>query len=94
VPADRALRFGLVNDVYPDKVAMLEGARALANEIAANAPLAVQGVKHVLQYSDEHTIEEGLDYVAQWNASRLYTNDLMEAVTAFMEKRDPVFKGD
>jgi len=94
VPADRALQFGLVNDVYPDKEAMLDGARSLASEIAANSPLTVQGTKQVLQYSEEHTIREGLDFVAQWNASRLKTNDLVEAVTAFMEKRDPVFKGD
>jgi len=94
VPANRALQFGLVNDVYPDHTSMLEGARALASEIAANSPLTVQGTKQVLQYSEEHTVQEGLDFVAQWNASRLKTNDLIEAVTAFMEKRDPVFKGD
>lgn len=94
ITADRALQFRLVNDVYPDKDAMLAGARALASEIAANSPLTVQGTKQVLQYSEEHTTKEGLDFVAQWNASRLQTNDLVEAVTAFMEKRDPVFKGD
>ena len=94
ITADRALQFRLVNDVYPDKDAMLAGARALASEIAANSPLTVQGTKQVLQYSEEHTTKEGLDFVAQWNASRLQTNDLIEAVTAFMEKREPVFKGD
>ncbi len=94
ITADRALQFRLVNDVYPDKDAMLAGARALASEIAANSPLTVQGTKQVLQYSEEHTTKEGLDFVAHWNASRLHTNDLVEAVTAFMEKRDPVFKGD
>lgn len=94
IAADRALQFRLVNEVYPDKEAMLAGARALASEIAANSPLTVQGTKQVLQYSEEHTTKEGLDFVAQWNASRLQTNDLVEAVTAFMEKRDPVFKGD
>jgi enoyl-CoA hydratase len=94
IPAARALQFGLVNEVYPDKVALLEGARALAAEIAANSPLTVQGTKQILQFSEEHTTEEGLDYVAQWNASRLRTNDLTEAITAFIEKRDPAFKGD
>ncbi len=94
IPANRALQFQLVNEVYSDKDAMLIGAREMASEIAGNSPLTVQGVKQVLQYSEEHSTEEGLDYVAQWNASRLRTNDLVEAVTAFMEKRDPVFKGD
>lgn len=94
ITADRAFHFGLVNEVYPDKEKMLEGARALAAEIAANSPLAVQGVKRVLQYSEEHTLEEGLDFIAHWNASRIKTNDLTEAITAFMEKRPAVFKGN
>lgn len=93
LPADRALRFGLVNEVYPDKDALLEGARAMAAEIAANSPLAVQGAKQVLGYSDEHTTKEGLEYVAQWNSSFLHSDDLVEAVQAFLEKRTPEFKG-
>ncbi len=93
-PADRALRHGFVNEVYEDKETLLEAARTMANEIAANSPATVQGVKHVLQFSEEHTIRESLDYVAQWNSSFLHSNDLMEAITAFMEKREPVFKGD
>ena len=94
LPADRALQCGLVNAVYPDKEALLAGARALAAEIAANSPLAVQGTKAVLNFSEQHTLHEGLEFVAQWNAARLHSNDLVEAMMAFMEKRDPVFKGD
>lgn len=94
LPADRALRCGLVNEVYPDKDALLEGARAMAAEIAANSPLAVQGTKAILQFSEEHSVKEGLDYVAQWNASFLHSKDLVEAVTAFMEKRQPEFRGE
>lgn len=93
VTADRALRCGLVNEVYPDKDALLEGARAMAAEIAANSPLAVQGSKQVLQYSEQHSLEDGLEYIAQYNAAHLVSNDLTEAISAFMEKRAPVFTG-
>ena len=93
IHADRAFHCGLVNEVYPDKESLLEGARAMAEEIAANSPLAVQGTKQVLQYSDEHTVEDGLEYVAQWNSSFLHSQDLSEAIQAFMEKREPVYKG-
>lgn len=93
ITADRALSSGLVNAVYPTKEALLEGARALAREIAANSPLAVQGTKTVLQYSEEHTIEEGLDYIAQWNTSFIRSNDLAESIKAFFEKREPKYTG-
>lgn len=92
--AHRALQCGLVNEIFPDQDSLVEGARKLARDIAANSPLAVQGTKIVLNYSDQHTIDEGLDFVAQWNASFLQSNDLAEAVRAFFEKREPVFKGD
>jgi enoyl-CoA hydratase len=94
IPADRALACGLVNEIHADKDALLTGARAMAAEIAANSPMAVQGVKAVLDYSDEHSVEEGLEYVAQWNSSFVQTNDVAEAVSAFIEKRPPVYKGD
>ena len=93
IDAGRALRCGLVNEVYPDHESTLAAARAMAREIAANSPLAVQGSKRVLQYSEEHSIEDGLEYVAQWNASFLHSRDLKEAMTAFMEKREPKFTG-
>jgi len=93
IPADRALASGLVNEVHEDEASLLAAARLMADEIAENAPLAVQGTKRVLNYSDEHSVEEGLEYVAQWNASRLQSNDVREAITAFVEKRKPKFSG-
>jgi len=79
--------------VYPDKGSLLAGARTLAGEIAANSPLVVQGVKEVLNFSDEHSTTEGLDFVARWNVCYFRSNDLEEAFAAFREKRDPGFTG-
>jgi len=68
-------------------------ARAMAQEIAANSPLAVQGTKSVLAAGEGRSVAEGLDYVATWNAGALTSDDLAEAMTAFMEKRPAVFTG-
>src|SRR5579875_977795 len=93
IGADRALAIGLVNDVLPDPGAVQTAALAVAGEIAANSPLAVQGTKAVLRACEDRTVAEGLDYVATWNAGFLQSEDLTEAVTAFMEKRPPRFSG-
>ena len=66
----------------------------MANEIAANSPLAVQGSKAVLRAGDSMTVEQGLDYVALWNSAFLPSNDLTEAMVAFVQKREPSFRGD
>ena len=94
IDATRALAIGLVNAVFDDHDAVLAAARALANEIAQNSPLAVQGTKAVLAANDGRRIDEGLEFVARWNTMYLQSNDLREAMTAFMEKRPPVFRGD
>lgn len=93
VDAARALRMGLVNDLYPTQDAVLDAARALAREIAANPPLTVHGTKEVLRVSEEQGAEHGLRYTALWNASQLASEDLREALSAFMEKRPPEYKG-
>ncbi len=93
ITAERALAMGLVNQVSSDADAVLHDARALATEIAANSPLAVQGTKAVLRASQGRTVEEGLEYTATWNAGFLASDDLVEAMTAFMEKRPAVFTG-
>lgn len=93
IDADRALRIGLVNDVLPDAEALHKAAWDLAGEIAANSPLVVQGTKQVLRASEDRTVEDGLEYVAVWNAAFLQSDDLGEALTAFMEKRPPKFTG-
>eukprot|EP01125_Pyxidicula_operculata_P015555 TRINITY_DN5293_c0_g1_i1.p1 TRINITY_DN5293_c0_g1~~TRINITY_DN5293_c0_g1_i1.p1 ORF type:complete len:274 (+),score=45.02 TRINITY_DN5293_c0_g1_i1:28-849(+) len=90
-PAKRALNFGFVNQLFEDKNKLLEGARELCSKIAKNSPLAVQGAKRVLQFAEEHTTSDTLDHIGLWNSAFLESEDLMEAVAAFMQKRSPIF---
>ena len=91
--AEEALRIGFINRIYDDRDALYQGARALAEEIAANPPLAVQGVKEVIHYTRDHGIFPSLEYVAQKNAAAMPSEDMKEAVMAFLEKRPPHFTG-
>ncbi len=94
IDAQRALRINLVNDVYPDREQCLQAARELARQMAAAAPLAVQGAKEVMNYSRDKSIRDGLHYAAARSCLILKSSDIMEAFTAFMKKRDPQFKGE
>jgi len=94
IDAKRAREVNLVNEVYPDKDALLKGAESLALEIAQCAPLAVQGAKEVLNFCRGQSIADGLEYVAARSAMVLPSEDIAETMTAFMEKRKPVYKGN
>ncbi len=94
IGAERAAEISLVNSVHGSADEVLAAARDLAREIAANSPLAVRGTKAVLAANDGRTVEEGLDFVARWNVLYLESNDLKEAMAAFIERRPPAFSGD
>lgn len=93
IDAERALRIGLVNDVYEDQESLMKAAEELAEEMAAAAPLAVQGAKEVMNYSEGKSMRDGLLYAAARSGLILKSGDLMEAMAAFMQKRKPEFKG-
>jgi enoyl-CoA hydratase len=93
ITAERAEEIGLVNEVLPSAPDAQKAAFVMASEIAANSPLVVQGTKEVLRACESRPVEEGLGYVAAWNAGFLQSDDLVEAVTAFMEKRQAQFGG-
>jgi len=93
ISAERAEWIGLVNEVVPHAQDAQRRATEVAEEIAFNSPLAVQGTKAVLSACEGRSVEEGLDYVAIWNAGFLQSDDLIEAMTAFMSKRSPDFQG-
>ncbi len=93
IDAARAKEIGLVNDVADDREALVKLADATAAEIAANAPLTVRGVKRVLDFGRGRRVADGLEYVAAWNSAFLASEDLGEAMGAFMEKRAPRYSG-
>jgi enoyl-CoA hydratase len=94
IDAARAEKIGLVNDVYEDAEATLAAAHETAAEIAANPPLAVYGVKDVLDQQRIAAVSESLRYVAAWNSAFLPSKDLTEGIKATFEKRPPQFTGE
>jgi len=89
--APEAREWGLVNQVFVDKAALLAGVMDIAREIASKSPVATVGNKEMLNYARDHSIQDGLNYVATWNAAMLSRADLGEAFVAKQEKRDPLF---
>ena len=80
---------GLVNEVYASHEQMLEQVIGIARTIAAKSPLAIVGTKEMLNFARDHTIAEGLNYVATWNAGMLGSADLMAALAGTRAKETP-----
>jgi enoyl-CoA hydratase len=84
--AEEAVAQGFLNRVHPSHEEAVEGAFAIAREIASKSPLAIAGIKQVLNAGRDLTIEQGLEYVAVWNAAMLQGEDMKKAVVAQMTK--------
>ncbi|AXO87982.1 crotonase/enoyl-CoA hydratase family protein [Pseudomonas parafulva] len=91
IDAQEALRIGLVNRVHEEASALLEAVFAIARDIAGKSPLAVAGTKEMISYMRDHSIDDGLQYIATWNAAMLQSQDLRVAVAAHMNKQKPTF---
>ncbi len=90
--ADEAKSAGLVNQVYPDHDSMVEGVLGIAQEIAQRSPLAIWGSKEMLNYTRDHSVADGLTYIATWQAGMFHPDDMAEVFAARTEERDPVFQ--
>lgn len=93
IDANKAKNINLVNEIYKDKDELLKAAEKMALQIAENSPLAVQATKEVLKYGIDKSIDDGLKHVALMSSNIIPSEDLMEAFTAFSQKRKPVFTG-
>ncbi len=91
LPAAKAKEIGLVNDTFATQEAMLAHVMELAHEIAAKAPVAVAGSKRMINYARDHSIADGLDYIATWQSGMFSPPHMMEAFAAKSQKREPNF---
>ncbi|MCG3223283.1 MAG: enoyl-CoA hydratase/isomerase family protein [Candidatus Heimdallarchaeota archaeon] len=91
-PADEALKIGLVSAVYPPEQ-LRDKAVELAEQIANNAPIAVQEAKKAINKGLNTSLEEG--YKAEVEGSKICfkTEDIREGIASIFEKRKPEFKG-
>ncbi len=91
IEGEEARSIGLVNRTYADTAALLEGVFALAREIAGKSPVAIRGTKEMIRYMRDHRVDDGLEYIATWNAAMLQSDDLKVAMAAHMSKQKPDF---
>ena len=90
--ADEAKACGLVNEVFADKAAMMTAVGKIAGEIASKSPIAVAGTKEMLTYARDHSVADGLNYIATWNAAMLSGADMPAALAAQGERRAAEFE--
>jgi len=89
--ADEAKAIGLISNVLSDRDALMAAASELAHSIAKKSPLAIAGIKRNLAYARDHSVADGLDYIATWNGGMLRAGDLMTAIQAKMAKSEAQF---
>jgi len=92
IDAATALQFGLVNHVYAADE-LVSKTMEMANKIAEKAPIALQLCKEAVKFASRSNLDEGLRREVDLFAICFSTEDKQEGVSAFLEKRKPVFKG-
>ncbi len=87
-----AEKYHLVNKSFETKAAMMEEVTKVAELIAQKSPLSVRGTKNILLHTRDHSVHDGLQYIASWNAGMLLSDDLQEAFLAKMQKRPAIYR--
>lgn len=85
IAAAEALRIGLVNELYENQDDLMKAALGLAAEITGNSDNAVRGAKKILNYMENHSVEDGLKYVAGWNAAFFNASEVQKSFLRSME---------
>lgn len=92
VTAQEAFSAGLVTSVVPQEQ-LMDAALNLARTIAANAPISVRLVKQVMQRTYDFNLEAVMQLEVDGMMQCFLSEDLVEGINAFLEKRPPVYKG-
>ncbi|MCR8825816.1 crotonase/enoyl-CoA hydratase family protein [Pseudosulfitobacter koreensis] len=89
--ADEAKGWGIVNAIHADRDAVIAAALDMAQTIAARSPLAIAGIKQSVTFVRDHSVADGLDQIATWNAGMLRPDDLTRAMGAKMKQQQALF---
>ena len=88
---EEATRIGLTNNVFETKEDMMAHVMDIAKNIASKSPISIRGTKEMLLYTRDHSVADGLNYMAAWNAAMFVSDDLMAAFAASMSKEQAQF---
>lgn len=87
-----AVKYGLANNAYPEEE-LLENAQNLAKKIAKKSPQSLKAAIELINYAKTDKFHEGIKREAELFGEVFQTNDAMEGIQAFIEKREPKFTG-
>lgn len=85
-------RSGLISRVFDSEAELWAAGLATAAQMAALSPVAVQGTKLNLNFARDHSVREALDFVAAWNMSQLFTDDLALSAASLLAKAETMPK--
>ncbi|OWZ23922.1 Delta(3,5)-Delta(2,4)-dienoyl-CoA isomerase [Phytophthora megakarya] len=89
-----AEKLGLVQKALPDQEALTKHVSDVATAIAKKSPLTIRGIKQTIHYQRDHSTKDSLEQIRYHNAAVLYSDDLVQAVSAVMSKSEPKFRDD
>lgn len=89
--AQKVFSWGLISEIFENQELLIQNTLQIAQTIAENSSITLEGVKKMLNYQWNKTPSDGLEYVAQWNSHHLINPDFQEMIASLMEKRKPNF---
>jgi len=90
--AEEAREVGFVNRVFENRESMMREVTAIARSIASKSPLAIRGTKEMVLYARDHSVADGLNYIATWNSGMMSQADLQAGMQAQMEKAQATYE--
>ncbi|KAJ2897940.1 hypothetical protein GGI21_001689 [Coemansia aciculifera] len=91
VSPKEALAVGLVSSVHATTAEAMRAASDIAKAIAAKSPVAIVSTKHLLNYSRDHSVREGLEYTALWNTFAHNSHDMATAIVSSLKRQPALY---